>query len=259
MPEELRPITRPETARTVVAEKRGKYTFLSMVTDDGSSTQCFFDDGDLSHPVGMTGSGVTATSPPPRELAPDEIEMNGQGMSGGPEGSYAFTDGRAGADVTGVTIHSGGTTVQATVSNGHYAAWWPAELPENPNAVEPRISFEVTLADGTVKEPTMPEWYGPDAAPDGVARVSTGGGVGEDGQEVSTVSGELGADVTAVALVVGGREVPATVTDGTFVVELPGTLEGAEPTLRLTLRDGTVREEPLPTTAGTEVSAQHAD
>lgn len=37
----------------------------------------------------------------------------------------SITDGAVGTAVTGVTIHAGTLTVNASVQNGRYAAWWP--------------------------------------------------------------------------------------------------------------------------------------
>lgn len=39
---------------------------------------------------------------------------------------YTFIEGQAGSDVSGVTLEfPGGSSVQATVQNGWFAAWWP--------------------------------------------------------------------------------------------------------------------------------------
>jgi hypothetical protein len=41
-------------------------------------------------------------------------------------GAYSLAEGRTGADVTGVTLTlDDGSTVQATVGNGWFVAWWP--------------------------------------------------------------------------------------------------------------------------------------
>jgi len=76
------------------------------------------------------------------------------------------TDGAVGTDVRGVTIHAGALTVQATVENGHYAAWWPGSAfdrgpLDGEGHREPRLNlhYDLSLADGSVLldvEPTRP-------------------------------------------------------------------------------------------------------
>lgn len=78
----------------------------------------------------------------------------------------SITDGAAGETVTGVTIHAGALTVQATVENGRYAAWWPGPAfqsgpPERSGKGGPRLNltYDLTLTDGTVihnAQPTRP-------------------------------------------------------------------------------------------------------
>jgi hypothetical protein len=75
----------------------------------------------------------------------------------------SFTDGAVGRGVTGVTIHAGTQTITATVKNGRYAAWWPGSaFPEGPTqpsgkgGPEPLLTYDVHLADGTVKKDVPP-------------------------------------------------------------------------------------------------------
>ena len=243
LPAELRPTTKAEDLATVVAEQRGDYLFLAMAADDGSTTQCFFDAGAPSRPHGMTGGAATASTPPPAVLAPEQIEGSGGGAASGPEGSYAFSVGRVGDEVKGVTVHADGTDVRATVTNGHFAAWWPSKPVQEP-APSPILRFDVTLADGTVRSdvdagPAAPRVTEP--GPRQVGAVTRGGGVSAQGS-VATLAGHVGSEVVGVTVDVGGRKVVATVTDGTFSAEWASPLEGSAPpvTFDLTLRDGTV-------------------
>jgi hypothetical protein len=54
------------------------------------------------------------------------IELNGAGESDSDGHALTMVDGPIGAGVTGVTVtRSDGSSVQATVKNGWYLAWWP--------------------------------------------------------------------------------------------------------------------------------------
>jgi hypothetical protein len=70
------------------------------------------------------------------------------------------------AAVTGVTIHAGTLTVNASVQNGRYAAWWlgpafqsgPLE-PSGEGGPKPILTYDLTLTDGTVihnAQPALP-------------------------------------------------------------------------------------------------------
>ena len=60
--------------------------------------------------------------------------------------------------IVAVTIHAGGRTVEASIADGTYAAWWPGtafdpttlDAPSGPGGPEPAITYDVTLRDGTV-------------------------------------------------------------------------------------------------------------
>uniref|UniRef100_UPI003D7C6FCE hypothetical protein n=1 Tax=unclassified Kineococcus TaxID=2621656 RepID=UPI003D7C6FCE len=69
----------------------------------------------------------------------------------------SITSGAAGTDVAGVTIHAGSCTVQATVRQGRYVAWWPGPAfrdetaaPSGPDRSTLLLTYDLTLSDGTV-------------------------------------------------------------------------------------------------------------
>ncbi|WP_141397214.1 hypothetical protein [Mobilicoccus massiliensis] len=238
-PASERPTTDPSTARTVAAERRGDFVLLAMVTSDGSTQECFFDAGDPGRVRGSTGGVRTASSPAPTTLAPGGLDISDGGQASGPEGTYSFAEGRVGADVRAVTVHAEGRTVQATVSNGHLLAWWPAAA-TGPLTSQPIISYDVTLQDGRViaNAPNADGIRPP--GPRQVGGIEQGGGAGEDGAAVSTVAGHVGTEVVGVVVHAGDRSIPATVTDGVFHAQWPGGSASDELTYDLTLRDGTV-------------------
>lgn len=249
VPTDQQPTTQVDTAKTVVAEKRGNYLFLAMATDDGSTAQCFFDAGDPSQIQGMTGGTTTAQSPKPRTLGPRDLEGSGVGSSSGPEGSYAFTQGRVGADIAGVTVHSDGATAEATVSNGYFAAWWPATA-RAAGAPDPAITYDVTLRNGTVLKNADDVSHDEPAAPGPrqIGRVERGGGAIEGSGTVATAAGVVGEQVTGVTVNVAGQRIVATVSGGTFTAQWPAELTDETPpaTYDLTLSDGTVLKAQKP-------------
>lgn len=97
----------------VLTDTRGPYT--ASIYADGST--CVEGNG-----IGINASGSGATSSVPART----IELNGTGESDSEGHALTMVDGRIGAGVTGVTVtRSDGSSVQATVKNGWYLAWWP--------------------------------------------------------------------------------------------------------------------------------------
>ncbi|MER7420214.1 hypothetical protein ABT346_26100 [Micromonospora peucetia] len=152
-----------ERARLVLAERRGEHVALLYRTDDPDiSGSCLArnlqgDDDVDDVDVGIGGSSGPALPAPAR------------GFTQGAIADYrdaSITDGAAGADVAGVTIHAGNLTVQASVSNGRYVAWWPGaaleldhDQPSGEGDARPIITYDLTLTDGTVvhdAQPTRP-------------------------------------------------------------------------------------------------------
>lgn len=246
VPADQRPTVTPEAARTVIAEQRGDFVFLSMVADDTSTAQCFFDAGDLSRVVGSTGGFATAGAPQPEPVPPGQVEAAGAGASSGPQGDYVFTTGRVDPGTRAVTVRTAGQTINASVADGHFAAWWPQRL-LGANAPNPPVAYDVTRADGQVVT-DAPDLLAPKApGPEQIGAISTGGGVSADGP-VATLGGQAGERVAAVTIHVDGRTIEAPVSDGVFYAEWPS--QGSEmkgtPTFDLRLVDGTVLRDQQP-------------
>ncbi|TFC88968.1 hypothetical protein E3T28_13270 [Cryobacterium sinapicolor] len=152
----------------VLAERRGEWVGLAYTSANGLTSTC------LTHlPVGsphadnvMTGSASDS----------DAIVAGGQ-LSEGAMSSYfsrgrsslfaqgdapalTFVSGDVGEDVTGLTIRTAdGLSVQATVHEGRYIAWWPGRGGAQGDA-QPVLTYDIALSDGTVlkdAEPTMPQ------------------------------------------------------------------------------------------------------
>jgi hypothetical protein len=156
------------TGRPVLTDARGIYTAAIYVS--GEATRVCISAGHRDHSqVGMNRSVLAVNAAP----GPDQLSLpatgggSAQGFSQawntprsatqqslpGPGASrylpYDYErhmDGLAGEHVSAVTfVFAGGTTVDATVRNGWYFAWWPGSAYPT--------SVQVTTAAGTVTSP----------------------------------------------------------------------------------------------------------
>jgi hypothetical protein len=104
----------------VLTDSRGPYT-ASIYADSTTSDLCLSGNG-----VSMSSS---STSPAPASVAAGQIQLGGGGTRDSAGNALTVVDGRTGAGVTAITIaRSDGSSVQATVANGWYLAWWPGTV-----------------------------------------------------------------------------------------------------------------------------------
>ena len=98
----------------VLTDTRGPYT--ATIYKDGST--CLQGNGIR---ISSNSGGAAKSSVPA-----GTIELNGAGESDSDGHALTIVDGPIGAGVTGVTItRNDGSSVQATVKDGWYLAWWP--------------------------------------------------------------------------------------------------------------------------------------
>ncbi|TQS43913.1 hypothetical protein [Cryptosporangium phraense] len=147
-------------AHLALAERRGEFVVLLYRTDvPDMSGDCLLRNPAGTDDVDLIGAGATGSDAPARP-APLGALVEG-GFSQFHEASV--TDGAVGRDVTGVTVHAGKFTVEATVHDGRHAAWWPGpafdstEPPESgqwaPTSI---VHYDLTLTDGTVRRDVHP-------------------------------------------------------------------------------------------------------
>ncbi|MCW3014784.1 MAG: hypothetical protein JWO02_1876 [Solirubrobacterales bacterium] len=152
-----------DRAKLVLAERRGDHVALLYRTENPDiSGACLVRNPKGSTDVDNVDDGVGGGSGPALK-APARSYTQGA-IFGTPGAS--ITDGAVGDAVTGVTIHAGTLTVNASVRNGRYVAWWPGPAFESgspkPSGEEgPRLmlTYDLTLADGTIihnAQPTLP-------------------------------------------------------------------------------------------------------
>ena len=135
-----------------LTDSRGPYT-ASIYADSTTSDLCLSGNG-----VSMSSS---STSVAPTRVAAGQIQLGGGGTRDSAGNALTLVDGRTGAGVTAVTIErSDGSSVQATVANGWYLAWWPGTVAAT--------NAHVTTASGTstVAFPSTPALPAP-ACPSG--------------------------------------------------------------------------------------------
>jgi hypothetical protein len=145
--------TRPTVA---LAERRGEYAMLLYRAENPeTSAACLAhnmpgstDVDDVNWAVG-SGSGPAQVASPGRYTQgaiADFVEAS-------------VTDGAVGAGVTGVTVHAGGFTAQATVTGGRYVVWWPGPaFTRNGNDMPVLdMTYDLTLANGEVIPGAEPE------------------------------------------------------------------------------------------------------
>jgi hypothetical protein len=141
----------------ILTDTRGPYT--ASIYADGST--CLDGNGT------EISSGGSGNATP--KVAAGTVQLNGAGESDSDGHALTMVDGPIGAGVTGVTItRSDGSSVQATVKNGWYLAWWPGS--------ERAVKAQVATANGTSTQsfPTGPDRSAP-ACPTG-AQCSSGYG-----------------------------------------------------------------------------------
>jgi hypothetical protein len=148
-----------EQARLVLAERRGEYAALLYRTENPEiSGSCLAHNVPGSDEVDDVVWGVGGGSGP-ADLAPP------RGYTQGTIADFrnaSITDGAVGAGVTGVTIHARELTVEASVANGRYVAWWPGpafdDVEQPSGNADPGlfITYDLTLRDGTVIRDAQP-------------------------------------------------------------------------------------------------------
>jgi hypothetical protein len=142
------------TGRLVLADQRGHYVSEVYASRIDTGVCIAADFGQTSEEGDATVLGFDA-APGPDQLG---LPAGGGGTAPGFEGGAVELHlyGLAGKDITKVEfLFAGGSSVEATVENGWYFAWWPSQN-------EPR-SVSVTTRSGSTIRSAM---VGPDCRPD---------------------------------------------------------------------------------------------
>jgi len=93
---------------------------------------------------------TTSHAPSTTSVAPDAIRTTVAGGANTAATAYSFDVGQVGANVTAVTlVLEDGSRVEATSSNGWFAAWWPGN--------QPATTAEIATTSGTATQQLIPE------------------------------------------------------------------------------------------------------
>ena len=118
----------------LITDSRGPYELL-LYSEQSSSFVCFW--GQQSGFMSITGGSETSLPDNTQSIGVPVVPFTREADGS----SYTMAYGSAGSQVTGVTLNlRDGTSVQATVQNGSFAAWWPSRTDV--------VSAVVTASDG---------------------------------------------------------------------------------------------------------------
>lgn len=112
-------------ARVAISERRGEWTTVVLTGTDGFSALCITDESKpmFESWVGSAGTPTDYVTPQARSIqltSRGPVAMNGHELS--------LLEGAVGAEVVGVSYQSKGNgEVQATVSQGRFALWFPGD------------------------------------------------------------------------------------------------------------------------------------
>lgn len=133
------------SAQPVVGEHRGAWTTVILAGVDGFSAMCITDDSSHLFAKDMIGSVGTANGNLP--LGPRDLTATDLGVGTMDAGDISLFAGSVGPDVVGVVYRSRSHgDVAATVSQGHFAGWFPGD--ELEDASGDGVAVEVTYHDG---------------------------------------------------------------------------------------------------------------
>jgi hypothetical protein len=167
----------------VLTDSRGPYS-ASIYAQSTTSAVCLAGNG-----ISMSSSSSASSIP---TIASGQVEFAGGGMRDTAGSALTLADGRTGARVTGVAIElSDGSSVQATVGNGWYLAWWPGDVSAT--------QVQITTASGTTTTP-YPSRPAPTCPTDANCSMGygfSGDGSQQAGQRSMTISGSSRVNATS--------------------------------------------------------------
>ncbi|MDQ4055029.1 MAG: hypothetical protein M3237_20360 [Actinomycetota bacterium] len=152
--------------RIVIAEQRGAWTLVMMAGPETEFTCLMADDSVDRFPhqsdgvVMAAGGGAVAAPPVARDDLDETTSMGGTVHDdefvpwADDNDWFVWAEGHVGSDVTAVTVHTAsGMEIEASVSDGRFAAWWPAgEVDSDNPELGGAWSYTLTLADGSTRD-----------------------------------------------------------------------------------------------------------
>lgn len=161
----------PQAATVTLAERRGDLVAV-LLTDAGPTKDlngfCVVELPEGAASGSVNGYGQAGSTGGRPSVAPaDSFAEGSMHEDGSRDQTISMVIGPVGENVAAMTLHAGDLTVQATIEDGRYAAWFPGRIfPDEPlppsglGGPEPILTYDLTLTDGTViidAEPSEPQ------------------------------------------------------------------------------------------------------
>ena len=142
--------------RTVLVEERGVYTLAIARSDAGILAECLIQTSGGGAGAAAASSTETSAPPPADSLAVEIYTTSsyvpGEPQPGEPEDAHSVLAGLVGDEVVGVVVNTPQRgPVRASVADGVFAGWWPWEFVFGTHEAYPDLTFDLELADGTVR------------------------------------------------------------------------------------------------------------
>lgn len=125
-----------------LVEVRGDFAFTVVASGDGQVRSCL-------RRLDAPDQGLSLTAPDEQPPAEDTIISRGAIEMDDDGASRVAVTGRVGADVEAVHVLVDGRQVEATVSDGRFAAWWPSARRVVPGFGSPDPDVTITRRDGS--------------------------------------------------------------------------------------------------------------
>lgn len=161
----------PAAAVPTLTERRGDLVAV-LLSDRGPTKDlngfCVVELPEGAASGSVNGTGVAgSTGGPPSSAPADSFTEGSMHEDGSRDQVISMVIGPVGENVAGMTLHAGDLSVQATIEDGRYAAWFPGPIfpdeplpPSGEGGPVPVITYDITLTDGTVitdAEPSDPQ------------------------------------------------------------------------------------------------------
>jgi hypothetical protein len=152
----------------VLSDTRGPFTFLIYANPAGTASAACFDA------PGFTSLNETAAIGSATPVATDGVSVVRQSQATSQGNGYTFIEGQVGSGVSQVTLDlKDGSTVQATIQNGWFAAWWPGSA----DATAASLTTPSGTTTATLPAPDMPGCpVTPGAGPNGNCTANSSAG-----------------------------------------------------------------------------------
>lgn len=138
-----------------LVELRGRHAYAVLTGTNGAEATCLMTESASGSGIVTNGfAGSLPQSPDPSGLVTNSVRSHDD-----ENGNTVFeVSGKAGTRVTSIVFEAAGMDVTATLENGYFAAWWPADTSLVPRWGPPDPKVRITLDDGTTRTVSIQEF-----------------------------------------------------------------------------------------------------